>query len=122
MEVGNWSSSDNAKFMRAPSFIAAASLRNQNRTLVLELGQDEDGREGVERAEDHQLLHVQPSVDERDQIPLLRIEVEALEIREELRTHLRYGVHAAGVRQKVAHDGVAHDLHVAAQRQGGPGR
>src|ERR1051325_11531357 len=73
--------------------------------------------EGIERREDQQLLQVEPAVDERDEVPLLRAQVEAVEVRQELGAEARHGLHPPRIADELAHDGVAHDFDVAAQRQ-----
>ena len=93
------------------------SWRHRDGALVLELGQDEERRELIEGAEDHQLLQVQAAVDERDQIAFLRIEVEAVEVRQELGASASDRLQAARMGQEIADDGVADDLDIPAQRQ-----
>ena len=117
MEVGSWSSKDsaNAKFIAELS--SFDDSRNDDGPLVLQLGQDEDRGERVEGAEDDQLLHVHSPVDERDQVALLSVQVEAIEIREEVGAQLRDGLQSARVGQERAGDAVADDLEVAAKRE-----
>ena len=90
---------------------------HHDRPLILELGEDEDRRERVERAEDDELLHVHAPVDERDEVALLRVQIETVEVREELGRQLRDCVLAFRMGQKFTDDRVADDLDVTAERE-----
>src|SRR6185436_2021026 len=85
--------------------------------LLLEPGQTEDRVEGIEGAEDQQFLHVEPAVDQGDQIAFLGVEVEAVEVGHELGAQARHGLQSLRMSEKIAHDGVAEDLDVAPQRE-----
>src|ERR1043165_5951403 len=73
--------------------------------------------EGIEGGEDEELLQVEPAVDQRHEIALLRAQVEAAEVRQELGAEARHGLHPPRIADEAPHGGVAHDLDVAAQRQ-----
>src|SRR5947209_6761258 len=88
------------------------SCRYGDGPLLFQLGQGEEGGERIERAQNQQLLQVEAPVDERDEVALLRAQVEPVEVGQELGAELRYGLHPLRVGQEVAHDVVADDLRI----------
>src|SRR2546423_13823167 len=79
------------------------SLRYRDRALVQELRKIEQRCERIEGTEHQELLQIEASVDERDEVALLRREVEAVEVCQEVRAQLRHDLNPFRMREKVAH-------------------
>ena len=62
-----------------------------------------------------QLLQVEPSVDEGNEITLLGVQIEPVEVRHELGAQLRHELHAARLREEIPDDDVPGELDIAAK-------